>query len=255
MNTLKSFIYKKIIPCIGQICIRNNRYINVIYYHDVVNGNGETYMRINIDRFKQHMLYLKSNGYQTYTFQDLNNRSLEKWKKKHILITFDDGWLSNYNKIYDFMKSNGIKYNIFLETAKIGKNPEYLSWKNVREMYNSGLVGFGAHTYSHPNMSKLDGLDLNLEIDHANELIQKELGFIPEDFCFPYGAYSQEVIDSIIKMGTYRRIYTSDLRYTYSQQETLIFGRNAISDTESLKVFKNKAAGKYNVLNSLFKFK
>ena len=43
----------------------------------------------------------------------------KKISRKSILITFDDGWLSNYTEIFDFMKLKKIKYNIFLEIATI----------------------------------------------------------------------------------------------------------------------------------------
>ena len=254
MNALKSFIYQEIVPALGRLTIGKNRYINVIYYHDVVKGEGSTYMRINFERFKQQMLLLKKMGYETFVFQELGDKKILQWNRKHILITFDDGWLSNYDEIFDFMKAEGIKYNIFLETAKIGKDPKYLSWDTVREMYKSGLVGFGAHTFSHPDMSKLESLDLNQEIDAANEIINTELGFIPEDFCFPYGAYSQETIAAILEKKVYKRIYTSDMRYSYQQRDAIIFGRNAISDSDSEKIFKNKASGKYNIFNSLTHF-
>lgn len=251
MNVLKSFIYQEIIPALGRLTIDKNRYINVIYYHDVVKGEGSTYMRINFERFKRQMLLLKKMGYKTFVFQELGDKKIEQWNRKHILITFDDGWISNYDEIFDFMKAEGIKYNIFPETAKIGKNSNYLTWDTVRKMYSSGLVGFGAHTYSHPNMSKLEGLDLKQEIDTANEIINTELGFIPEDFCFPFGAYSQETIEAILEKRVYKRIYTSDMRYSYPQHDAIIFGRNAISDSDTTKIFKNKVAGRYNIYNSL----
>lgn len=254
MNALKTFIYQEIIPALGRLAIGKNRYINVIYYHDVVKGEGSTYMRINIERFKRQMLLLKKIGYKTFVFQELGDIKIEQWNRKHILITFDDGWVSNYEQIFDFMKAEGIKYNIFLETAKIGKDPSYLSWDTVRKMYNSGLVGFGAHTFSHPNMSKLDNLDLKQEIDAANNIINTEIGFIPEDFCFPFGAYSQETIEAILEKKVYKRIYTSDMRYSYPQQDAIIFGRNAVSDSDSIRIFKNKVAGRYNIYNSLLHF-
>lgn len=251
MNAFKSFIYQNCIPIFGSILTSRNRYINVIYYHDVVKGAGESYMRINIDIFRRHMLYLKNSGYKTFTFQELSDLCLEQWNKKHLLITFDDGWLSNYTEIFDFMKGNGIKYNIFLETAKIGKDTRYLNWEQIREMYRSGIVGFGAHTYSHPNMSDMSGIDIQQEIFKVNDIIKTELGFKPKDFCFPFGAYSKESLNTVAGTKAYRRIYTSDMRYSYALDDVIVFGRNAISDNEPFKVFKDKAAGKYNIFATL----
>ena len=76
MNVLKSFIYQDIIPALGQLTIGKNQYINVIYYHDVVKGEGSTYMRINFERFKQQMLLLKKMGYETFVFQKLGDKKI-----------------------------------------------------------------------------------------------------------------------------------------------------------------------------------
>lgn len=254
MNAIKKFIYSNIVPAIGAITANRNRYVNVIYYHDVVDGPGESYMKINIEKFKRHMFYLRDHGWQTIRFDDLqsNDDCRIDSGRKRVLITFDDGWRSNYDAIFEFMNNNGLKYNIFLETAKIGNDPNYLSWDLVRKMHQSGTVGFGAHTFSHPNMADVTALDLDRELTLANDIIRRETGIEARDFCFPFGAYSADSIDKIRRYGLYDRIYTSDMRYSYPIGDTLIFGRNAISDAESFGVFKAKLKGRFNVWHLLF---
>lgn len=251
MNTLKACVYRKIIPSIGSAFISRNKFINTIYYHDVVKGRGNSFMCINEDTFKNQMLYLIKCGYQTKNFVDLSTPENCKWKKNTLLITFDDGWISNYTMIYDFMKSHGLKYNIFLEVGKIGVDDNYLNWGQIKEMFLSGIVGFGAHTYSHSNMSDFKTINVEKEIYQANSVMQRELGFAPKDFCFPYGVYSPETLQEIIGLNVYDRIYTSDLRYSYAQNGTIIFGRNAISNDESFDIFQNKVRSRYNVLSLL----
>lgn len=197
------------------------------------------------------MAFIAQKGIKTYTFDELTNSTCKTNRKGSILITFDDGWKSNYTLIFNFMKSMGLKYNIFLEVAKIGVDPDYLTWDQIREMHQSGIVGFGAHTYSHCNMQSLDGIDLNNEIHKANNIIHQHLAIDVKDFCFPYGAYSIDSINRIIAEGAYDRIYTSDLRYTKETDNVIIFGRNGISCNESDAVFKHKLNGYYNVFASL----
>ena len=134
-------------------------------------------MQTNIDVFKRQMQYIADNGYRTLRFDELNTEENVKFGKKKVVIAFDDGWLSNYTEIFDFMKSLGLKYNIFLTIGEIEGNPDYLCWDYVREMYDSGFVGFGVHTYTHPHVADISEIDPDLECFKANEIFQKELGY------------------------------------------------------------------------------
>ena len=246
MNKVQELVYYNIFPLLGRIWQNNNKYCNVIYYHDVVEGEGETFMRTNIDVFKRHMHYIAEHGYETVRFDDLSNPEVLTYKKKRVLIAFDDGWLSNYSEIFDFMKQNGLKYNVFLTIGEIGTNPEYLTWEMVREMHNSGLCGFGAHTFTHPDMSDISKIDWEEEITEADTIFKKELGYQPLDFCYPFGYYSQESNEELSSKSKYERIYTSKMIYSYLLNGKVIMGRNAISNDDSLSFFKNKLRGFYN---------
>lgn len=246
MNKVKEFIYYHVFPLFGRVWLKDNHYCNVIYYHDIVLGEGETYMRTNIDVFKKHMQYIADNGYETIRFDDFQNPDKLLFKKKRILIAFDDGWLSNYDCIFEWMKERGIKYNVFLTIGEIGANPEYLTWDMVCKMHKSGLCGFGAHTFTHPDMSDLSKINWNKEIIEADNVFEKELGYKPIDFCYPFGYYSSESNEELSSKSNYRRIYTSQMIYSYELNGRIIMGRNAISNDDSFSFFKDKLSGYFN---------
>lgn len=255
MNWIKQFAFEKLIPFVGRILVCKNRYVNVIYYHDIVSSAGETYMRTNINIFRCQMQYLSENGYETLTFDDLNKPDKVTFKRKRIVIAFDDGWRSNYSEIFDYMKSLGIKYNIFLTIGEISKNPGYLTWDLVRRMHASGFVGFGVHTYTHPHVADMTGIDLQKEFVNANEVFQNELGYEPLDFCYPYGSYSEKAHEYLTTQTNYQRIYTSSMMYSYQKNGRIVFGRNGINNSWPLSVFMNQVKGYYNAFNSLYKHK
>lgn len=250
MNSIKKFVFNYIIPLTGKMLRGKNKLINVIYYHDIVKCNGCSFQQTNIGVFKRHMEYIISNGYKTLRFDDLNDVTI-KYNPKSVLIVFDDGWKSNYTEIFEYMKSKGIKYNVYLTINEIDNNPDYLTWKQVREMHESGLVGFGAHTFNHVDASIIDNIDSDIEFNHANEKFKHELGYLPVDFCYPYGAYTEESNKFLILNTPYKRIYTSRMMYSYIQDGKVIFGRNGISNDDSMKVFKSKLKGFYNVWRNL----
>ena len=105
MNIVKKFVYQKVVPVVGTLLKSKNKYINVIYYHDIIEGEGNGAQQTNIQAFKKQMEYIASNGYKTVTFDDLENGADISFNEKYVLITFDDGWLSNYS-IFEFMKEN-----------------------------------------------------------------------------------------------------------------------------------------------------
>lgn len=255
MNILKKIIYFNIVPLVGFLNNNKNKFINVIYYHDIVRGKGFGSQQTNVNTFKTQMQYLHDYGYVTYTFDELENPVNLKFHKKHVLIAFDDGWISNYTEIFEFMRSLGIKYNVYLTMGKIGVDVNYLNWAQVREMHDSGYVGFGAHTYTHPSMRYISSIDVNLEIVESDKRFKKELGYEPHDFCYPFGYFSEVSNDYLVKCSNYTRIYTSQMSYSYLKDGNIIFGRNSIVNEEPFRVFKNKLKGYYNVFNSLTKLK
>lgn len=252
MGVVKRLLFRNVVPIIGRIMVGKNKYCNVIYYHDIVETEGETYMRTNIDVFRKQMDYLAREGYSTLRFDDLDNEEQLAFAKKRILIAFDDGWKSNYTAIFDYMKTKGLKYNVFLTIGEIGKNDDYLTWDQVREMHQSGIVGFGAHTYSHPDMSDFNKIDYDLEIVRADSVFEKELGYKPLDFCYPFGYYSDAGNHILEERSGYKRIYTSKMMYSYKENGMVIMGRNGINGDWPFGVFRSQVDGYFNVFKSLF---
>lgn len=253
MNIVKRVAYNYLIPFIGRLNVGKNKYVNVIYYHDIVKGHGESFMRTNKDLFEKQMRYIAENGYTSLRFDELDNKEKVKFEKRKVVIAFDDGWLSNYTEIFEFMKSLGIKYNIYLTIGEIGKNLDYLTWDLVRKMHDSGLVGFGVHTFTHPHVGDMTEIDPQLEFVKANEVFLKELGYEPLDFCYPYGDCSEKAHEYLTTQTNYKRIYTSSMLYSYEQNGRIIFGRNGINNDWPFLVFNNALKGYYNVFSKLFK--
>lgn len=242
---LLTYVNQEIVPFFGKIYNKKNKYVNVIYYHDIVEDGGDSYMRTNKKVFIQQMFWLAANNYETLRFDDLDEEHL-KFREGKILIAFDDGWLSNYTEIFELMKGLGLKYNIFLTMGEIGKNPDYLTWDMVREMHKSGLCGFGAHTFTHPDMSVLSKVDFHHEVYDADALFKQELGFAPVDFCYPFGYYSEESNVKLEKDSNYKHIYTSRMMYSYKQNGCVVFGRNGISNDYPKRYFCKKVKGYAN---------
>ena len=130
----------------------------LMYHHITVNENEINSSTVSVEKFKQDMMYLKQNGYTTLHFQDVLDAKQQGklLPEKSIIITFDDGYRSNYQYAYPILKELELKGTIFLigwsmqrNTHKDGVTPiiPHLTWNEAREMYHSGVMDLQHHTY------------------------------------------------------------------------------------------------------------
>ncbi|MDG6895928.1 polysaccharide deacetylase family protein [Volucribacter amazonae] len=128
---------------------RKKAFIHCLMYHHI---NPENNLHgVFVQDFAQQMEKLKD--YQTFTFQQLKDNNYQL-PANSILITFDDGYRSNYELAYPILKQFNLKATIFLNTKYIDIDDNYLTWQQIQEMYNSGLIDFQLHTHSHSLIPK-----------------------------------------------------------------------------------------------------
>ena len=101
--------------------------------------------------FEDYLKILQGNRVKTITFSDVLNFISVKKKITAgvVLITIDDGYSDSYNVGFGLLRKYNVKATIFLNTAYIGNDDRYLTWFQVQEMYNSGLVDFELHSHGH----------------------------------------------------------------------------------------------------------
>lgn len=102
---------------------------------------------------------------------------------------------------------------------------EALKWEEVRQLAKDG-VAFGAHTVTHPILSRLsDSQQKREEIEVSKLRIQQELDQPVQHFCYPNGLngdFDQETVD-IVKQAGFKTATTTErgLNFPGSQPFTL----------------------------------
>jgi peptidoglycan/xylan/chitin deacetylase (PgdA/CDA1 family) len=179
----------------------NDEGILSIMYHRF-NESKYPSTNIQMEVFKNQIKIIKESN---YVFSD-PTKFKEKFtipkKYKEILITIDDGFESFYLEAWPYLKKNRIPFILFISTEPVGKKG-YMTWKQIREIESEKFAFIGHHSHTHDYLID-DTNDMFIkDIEKANKIFLKELGYIPNLFSYPFGEYSGFMRDYISKNFDY----------------------------------------------------
>jgi peptidoglycan/xylan/chitin deacetylase (PgdA/CDA1 family) len=181
--------------------------IPILNYHKIDTAYNIA-LSLTPQEFDDQMAFLYENGYHTITPDQLMGylKYGRELPEKPILLSFDDGYLDNYTNAYFIMKKYGFTATIFLVTSKIGQDPRFMSWDQIREMQQNGFV-FGSHTVDHQPLTSLSPEAALNELEESSRIIEEQLGTKPRYFAYPSGAYNRQV-EELVRQAGYRAAFT-----------------------------------------------
>jgi peptidoglycan/xylan/chitin deacetylase (PgdA/CDA1 family) len=121
-----------------------------------------------------------------------------------------------------------------------------LNWKHVCEMHRGG-VEFGAHTMTHPAVSRLQSSDFSEELARSKLLLEKGLGAPIEDFAYPFGKLEDmsEAAESFLRACGYRSAATTIEGFNSTGANPFALRRIQIGDDSSLASFSFRICRKF----------
>ncbi len=138
----------------------------VLMYHDLLaQDDGTGAMTAEI--FDEQMRSLQSAGYTTVSLDEVYDYVYHgaDLPEKPVLITFDDGYRSNYELAYPILQNYGMKAAMFVIGVSVGQDTykdtgvsitPHFSYEEAQQMIASGLVAIGSHTYDLHQSPQLD---------------------------------------------------------------------------------------------------
>lgn len=118
---------------------------------------------------------------------------------KYVILTFDDGWASQYQA---FKKMYPWKGTLYISSALIGQQ-DRLTNNNLKEMYSNGW-DISNHTANHQNLTKLSLKQATAEVEKCSAWIVKQ-GFrrnmAYKHFAYPEGGYNAQIIELLAQRG------------------------------------------------------
>src|SRR5471032_1734496 len=134
-----------------------------IAYHDVEDRDpDQAVVAVRTERLIEQLAWLRENGYQPVTVDQIlaARNGGPELPAKAIMLSFDDGYASFYTRVMPILRS----YNWHALLAPVGSwvdtplnqpvdfagtprpRSDFLTWQQVREIAQSGLVEIDAHT-------------------------------------------------------------------------------------------------------------
>ena len=184
--------------------------VPILLYHHITDeafSGGNEISLISPYDFRMHMTAIKVNFTpislrQYYQYVTCTDGSVTL-PDNPIIVTFDDGYLSNYEIAYPILKELEIPATIFVVTDTVGAmagdgkvNYSHFTWEQAKEMERSGLIEIQSHTASHVELASLPQEQLVLQLRKSKYMIEKNLGHPCDMIAFPYGSYTESVVNA-----------------------------------------------------------
>lgn len=112
-----------------------------------------------------------------------------------VVVTFDDGYRDFHDAVLPLLVKHNVPATLYLATGLVangaGKPPaNALTWIQLREAVDTGLVTVGSHTHGHTDLSKTDEAEAEDEMRRSKDLIEDHLGTACEHFAYPWAVSS-----------------------------------------------------------------
>lgn len=197
------------------------------------------------ENFEENVKTLLDAGYTFLTLEDIYkyNKGYIGLPEKNITITMDDGWLGCYTEAFNVLKKYNVPATIFIVENLVGTE-SYFSWKQAKEMYDTGLVKIHVHGKRHVEATGYSKEKLIEAYNSTHEMIEEKLGAkVQKIMAYPAGKSSENTIKWLKEAGFEIQVQT---KYgTVNKSSTL--------DLTGLGRIRGERATGKSILNSIGK--
>ena len=151
-------------------------------------------------KFRSHLAHIRDNGFQAILLSELQEQVPESRK---IVLTFDDGLLTDYHSAFPLLLEYGMKATFFLNTATIGQ-AGYLDWVKIAEMQRHGM-SFQSHGSRHVDLTVLPTPVLDAELLESKKYLENHLSRPVDFIAAPCGVWDGRVVNRALAAG-YRAV-------------------------------------------------
>lgn len=157
----------------------------VLMYHNI-NEKSQDDLTVEIRNLDEQFAYLAKKRYNSLFFSEIHQSISKK-----IIITFDDGYKSNFDYLPDLLKKHGLKAVIFIPTHFIQNgygNNVMMTFDEIRSL-PTDLIEIGLHSHSHKNFTTLSLTQAEEDLKMNMRILDDEKIKYNKVFAYPYGRF------------------------------------------------------------------
>jgi len=188
--------------------------------------------------FRLQMELLHAEGYRTIGIEEflLFREGRMRIPDKPIIISFDDGHVTNYTAAHRVLRRYGFSAIFFVTVSLVGK-PGSLAWEQVEAMLSEGEE-IGSHMLTHRPPTELGDEELRYELSESKRILEDRLGVEIKFLSSPTGYYNKAV-ERIAREAGYKGACTGRVGWNNADTDPFALRRIAVKRWHGLEAFKS----------------
>jgi peptidoglycan/xylan/chitin deacetylase (PgdA/CDA1 family) len=170
----------------GLVARRRRGDLAILGYHRV--GPSPEEIELPVAVFDRHLAALAEAG---------EVRSLDDalaGGEGGVVVSIDDGFRDFHEHVLPLLVHHRVPAILYLATGLVADggpaDPNALTWANLREAVDTGLVTVGSHTHDHADLSAASEQQAEDQMRRSQELIEDRLGVACRHFAYPWAVGS-----------------------------------------------------------------
>jgi peptidoglycan/xylan/chitin deacetylase (PgdA/CDA1 family) len=225
--------------------------VPILVYHRLGGVVADT-MTVKTSVFASHLEYLKTNGYTVIPLRRLIayiKNEAPPPPARSVVITVDDGHESVFTDMFPLISRYHIPVTLFIYPSAISNAKYAMTWQQLSEMRDSGLVDIQSHTYWHPNFKReKKRLSRNayekfvyMQMSKSQEVLEQKLANHVDMLAWPFGIYDDELVNSARQLG-YIAGFTLERRHASHSDNLMALPRYLMTNRVQGALFGNLLA-------------
>ena len=189
--------------------------VPILTYHQVRNLKSTDSLRaqrfiVSIDAFEAQIKKLHDEGYVSIGLDDLlNGFEYNSLPAKPVILTFDDGYKSQYENALPILEKYNMKATFFVYTSAISYLGISMNWDEIKDLEKRGMT-IASHTKTHPKLIFINNdNELYDEVENSKIILEGKLGHEVKYFAYPYGLNDDKVRREVEDAG-YKAAVTTE---------------------------------------------
>jgi peptidoglycan/xylan/chitin deacetylase (PgdA/CDA1 family) len=232
--------------CCQAVSAQDQVTVPVLVYHrfgpQVVDS-----MTVTTKVFAEQLQWLKDHHYTVIPLKTLVNYLRGQGPPpppQSVVITADDGHKTVFSHMLPLVRQYNIPVTLFIYPSAISNASYAMTWKQLKELQQTGLFDIQSHTYWHPNFKrdkkKLKPAEYQKEVDtqlrKSKAVLEKHFGNTVDVLAWPFGIYDDQLEKDAAKAG-YVMAFSIDRRNASKAEKLMAEPRYLMANGDDVKGF------------------